>query len=160
MKKQILRASRVIGVVAALALSCAVREARAQSPVSLRADIPFDFYLGDKKLPAGTYTLTRLLDDSNRVLVLRDSEAKKATIGTTERVEGGKAKRRPALVFHRYGDQYILKQVWAAGEREVYEFGRGGRERSLARAATERHLRGEIAANAAQPQVVEVSAGR
>jgi hypothetical protein len=49
---------------------CAAASARAQS---IRAHIPFDFYVNSKKLPAGDYSISRVSELNPQVLQIRIS---------------------------------------------------------------------------------------
>ncbi len=78
----------------------------------VRANIPFDFVIGTKTLPQGTYTV-KLLETSQNVLVVRGQDNNEAAVAisitvSTEDTEDNS----PKLIFHRYGDQYFLSQVW------------------------------------------------
>ena len=82
----------------------------------IQATIPFDFIVGEKKLPAGEYFIGRARissDDSLLTINARNSSAgvfsSTYSVQTLEQSEYGK------LVFHRYGDQWFLFQIWPAG---------------------------------------------
>ncbi|HEX6719457.1 MAG TPA: hypothetical protein VF088_20305 [Pyrinomonadaceae bacterium] len=79
----------------------------------LRAKIPFDFVVGDKKLPAGEYFIGNAETTSDVVLAISSSNdvANTLTIPVEIRTPTDTAK----LIFHRYGDQYFLFQVWQVG---------------------------------------------
>jgi hypothetical protein len=76
----------------------------------LTADIPFEFTLANKVMPAGHYDIT-----STATLVLVRSYASGAAAfsaaNRTEEGSGGNAEGR--LVFNKYGDKYFLDEVWA-----------------------------------------------
>lgn len=57
----------------------------------------------------------------------------------TNPVETASPKDKPTLVFHRYGDQYFLFQIWPAGVTT-------GRE--LFKSRSERKIEHNLAANA------------
>ena len=74
------------------------------------ANIPFDFIVSDKTLPAGEYTLTRA---AQGLTVIRSRDCSAAMVFHTNSVESYKTKDE--LVFHRRGDKYFLSQVWTEG---------------------------------------------
>lgn len=92
----------------------------------LRADIPFSFSVNGKTLPPGTYSLS----EKNAVLFVDGATGAAMTIAV--RVQSVDHVR-PSLVFHRYGDQYFLRQAWTGG-RTGRELPERGIERILARA--------------------------
>ena len=80
------------------------------------ANIPFDFNVGSKNLPAGKYTITVVNPASDRkVLQIRSSDGRSVAITQTTGVVIT-ASEKTKLVFHRYGDQYFFAQAKMAGE--------------------------------------------
>jgi hypothetical protein len=122
--------------VSALALgilvSLASLPAAAKSVDGMRAQVPFDFHVGERLVRAGAYTVKSLTDDE---LVLRISAGKE--IATTATIFGngrGRGEGRPRLVFHKYGDQYFLAAIW----------GSDSTGRTLSESKRERNLRKEL----------------
>ena len=105
------RLALAFGAVAAFAT---VAPIQAQE-VHLIAHVPFEFTIGNATLPRDTYNLTRLAGHPEMVLVR--GERKSAFVRTDEvRLQNNGA--TPSLVFHRYGDQYFLRQVrWEGSAR-------------------------------------------
>ena len=109
----LIKCSLLVAIVAVMA----GQPAKAQSLANgLTANIPFDFTVGSKKLPAGRYSVRRVLQESGDALISINNLAGKANIfRSTIPVQSGKVKNDNTLVFHRYGDQYFLFQIWPAG---------------------------------------------
>jgi hypothetical protein len=98
----------------------------------LRANIPFAFSVGNTQLPAGKYSVSRALPNSGDGLIAINSLGGKASaLRTTIPVTTGQPRDKATLVFHRYGDQYFLFQVWGAGESTGLTFVRSRSEREL-----------------------------
>jgi hypothetical protein len=117
MKKQGQGALGVALLAAALAVVSVPGEAQ-----DLRCNVPFRFEVRDATLPAGTYTVTV----QQSTLMIRSATQGAFAIGN--RVEK-KTNDTPKLVFHRYGDAYILREVWTGSlGREIPE---SRREREL-----------------------------
>ena len=131
-------------VVSALAAA----NASAKSPIVLRAQVPFDYHVGDKLMSAGDCTVDAVNDDGS-ALRIRSKAGEIATALTNAKQAKSGSKSSPRLVFHKYGDQYFLAAVWGANEtgRMIPE---SGRERSLKRQR-------EVAGNA-RMEVVTVAA--
>ena len=90
--------------------------AQAAGPQPVVANIPFDFNVGSKTLPAGTYTITVVNPSSDRkVLQIRSSDGRSTAITQTTGVIGT-ASEKTKLVFHRYGDHYFFAQAKMAGD--------------------------------------------
>ncbi len=112
----------------------------------VRANIPFDFVIGTKTLPQGTYTV-KLLETSQNVLVVRGQDNNEAAVAisitvSTEDTEDNS----PKLIFHRYGDQYFLSQVWSGARLDGRELPKTPRERE------------HMAKNASEPEIVSIAA--
>lgn len=117
MKKQFAQTLTKISVLTMTALILAVGSVQGQSLASkLKANIPFDFIVADKKLPAGEYSIGRAQVGSGDSVILISSADHEANVfSLTSAVHIVKPKDKGTLVFHRYGDQYFLFQVWPAG---------------------------------------------
>jgi hypothetical protein len=77
---------------------------------AVRATVPFDFSVGDKVLPAGTY---EVWSPWTNILELQDREKHVAMLTTTSDVSREWPKGN-WLVFDRYGDRYFLSEVLCA----------------------------------------------
>jgi hypothetical protein len=113
MKRYLNTAIAMIILAAAFTASAYAQTAGAQPVV---ANIPFDFNVGAKTLPAGKYTITVVNPASDRkVLQIRSSDGHSAAITQTTAITGT-ASERTKLVFHRYGDHYFFAQARMAGD--------------------------------------------
>ena len=155
MKKQILRAVTNFGLFSILALAGAVSTARAQSPVNISVDVPFDFHVGDRLMPAGRYTIKRAVKNTNGTLLVAGDEGERATAATAP--VAGREARGTALVFHRYGGEYFLRSAWTVGETEGREFNVSKLEREARRQSRLLVRRG---GEGVRPEIVEITAGR
>ena len=142
MKKRIL-------VLASLLVLCsfaATQAARAQEPLSV--NIPFAFAAGETTLPAGEYRVQKM-DGNGAVLLIRCTEPKASILVVTNSTGGGKQQEQSKLVFHRYGNNYFLSQVWNAGYRSGRELRIGQREKEIGLSAKlEKHDRVILIASA------------
>ena len=136
----------VWGAVALLVLTCAPLYAQTTKVIKVvRADIPFDFIIRDKSLPAGTYDAQPL--NNSPILVVRDSENRESIAVGTFTVEAANNHQvKPMFVFRRYGNQYFLAQVWMG-----YSDTRGG---ELPKSAKER----QVAKTQPKPELIMVAA--
>lgn len=106
MKKQILCAA-ILGFITLFSYS----SAPAQTNSRIVADIPFDFYVGNKRMPAGEYVIEQARSSSDKTtLLLSRKDGKANAIATTTPITNTKRKD-VALSFNRYGDVYYLSKI-------------------------------------------------
>lgn len=136
------------GLLFAIVLATAVISTQAQSlAYRIRVNIPFDFSIADKKLPAGQYSIGRArVNSDDTVLSVLDGNGHSKELYVSIPVSSFSAKNKATLIFHRYGDQYFLYQVWSAGETTGRQFSRSSAEREILR---------RLAADAASGKVVQ-----
>ena len=87
-------------------------------PGMLQANIPFAFEVGDKRLPAGQYQIESVTTGSGTLQVIRQSNGGANIFLSTIAVEVHDSNSKAKLVFHRYGSEYFLAQIWN-GEGKV-----------------------------------------
>jgi hypothetical protein len=116
MRKQLLKTLATISFLIAVAI-VPVRSAHAQSlTYRVKANIPFDFIVGDKTLPAGEYFVSRTRQFSgDDALTISTLDGRALAVRLTFGVEALTPKKQGFLIFHRYGNQHFLFQVWPAG---------------------------------------------
>lgn len=121
-------------IVAVAFMTAVASSANGQSAQAVIANVPFEFKVGDKALPAGEYTV-RAITAGGDALAIRSPNS--GAVRLSQSIETLKASEKGKLVFHRYGDTYFLSQVWAPGERMG---------RQLLKSKGERTIEGQLAA--------------
>jgi hypothetical protein len=129
MKKQTLRRFTVLSFL----LMLTAVTVSAQSERIRVTNIPFSFIVGQKTLPAGEYTLEPNRKDSDYVWLVQSRDGHATALFTTMPVRASETQEEAKLVFHKYGEQYFLSQVWEAGESAGRVLIKSKRERSLER---------------------------
>ena len=119
MKTQLLRMS-MFAVVTAAAVC-------AQNPQVEKVSVPFNFIVGSKTMPAGPYTV----EDVRPLLILKSADGGILNL-ITDSIQSLNAPTAGKLVFHRYGNQYFLSEVWTPGSTSGRQVHTTGRERELA----------------------------
>ena len=109
----------------------------------IRGDIPFDFIVGDKTLPAGIYEFHKVLGHTNLPRIQNTKNLEVVVLRTAILAENGK-QVKPMFVFRRYGEQYYIAQIWN-GSNAGIEVPRSSKER-------------QVAKNYTQPQVIYIAA--
>lgn len=85
----------------------AAAAANAQT-LTVDASVPFEFHAGNRMFPAGSYRVTS--SDSNTVAWFSGKHGMQGM--TTVRAAGENESQPPCLIFHKYGGEYFLAQIW------------------------------------------------
>jgi len=151
MKKQAFRTITMLSLL--LMLAAVSVNAQQLSENKIAVNIPFDFAVGETKLPAGKYTLRRIISTSAAdQLLIRNAEARvDMRSGITRPNRASEVQKQSKLIFNRYGDQYFLSQVWTAGSDTG---------RDLLQSRGERNLAKELARNNSEHHKVTITGGR
>ena len=134
MQKQILKATTILSLVVALTITFTVSPAAADSFGSIRVDVPFEFSAGHSVFPAGKYTIRSADVNTDGVIRITSEDGKTAIFLSTHSAQSVRSKDETVVIFHHYGDQYFLFQVWAVGDTSGLEIPRSSMERQAARA--------------------------
>lgn len=128
-----------VGLLVVMMIVAASASANAQSlTYKLTANIPFDFTVADKKLPAGKYWISRGQQTTgDLILQIRSVDGDASVSRLTIPVVAIKPVAKGMLVFHRYGDEYFLSEVWPAGGLTGRELPKSHAERELERKTQE-----------------------
>ncbi|OLE55819.1 MAG: hypothetical protein AUG51_01390 [Acidobacteria bacterium 13_1_20CM_3_53_8] len=135
-KKEKIMKKQIIGTLTVLSLFfvLAVTSVQAQQRGTLKAHIPFAFSVNEQTLEAGDYTISRLTENS---IVIESADGRHRVIAQVPRTVStnpNAAQNLEKLVFHQYGDQYFLAQVWMIRATDGREL---NRSKSEAKAADE-----------------------
>jgi hypothetical protein len=109
---------RSIGIAMGVLMFAGVQNARAQIIDTVDFTTTFPFTVGNTSVPAGSYTI-RPDADNNQVLELTGSNA-----SVLFQVDPASARQTPSkteLVFSRYGNAYVLKNIWVEGSNSGVE---------------------------------------
>lgn len=135
MRKQAL----VVAGVLVLSVVVAAGHAYALETI-MKAEIPFEFAVGNQMLPAGEYDVLNLSSGSGGLLLRRSDGSASAMVFTIP-TQANDWQEVSKLVFNRYGDHYFLSQIWTAGEKVGQKLNPSRQEREVAR----KQVREEIA---------------
>src|SRR6266480_5913395 len=129
MKKQALKNFTVFSLL----LMVTAVSAAAQSERSKITNIPFSFNVGEKTLPAGEYTVEPNRRDYDKVWLVQSRDGRTSALFTTMPVRANETQEKTKFVFHKYGDQYFLTQIWTPGTNSGRELPMPRVERELAK---------------------------
>lgn len=133
MEGKFIRRLTMLGLVSMFTLCAAVASADAQHLRPIKAKIPFAFSLGDKELAAGEYTFSPLSGFANNKTMLVSMGSSTPMFRSILEAQILTPKNKSTLVFHRYGEQYFLEQIWTAGERDGTQLPESRSERTIRR---------------------------
>jgi hypothetical protein len=122
-----------VTLLGALLIVASAASAQGQSLANrAKFNIPFDFAFGEKRLTAGQYSIGRTLQSSDDItLSIADRDGRWKSLQLSNAVTRSQVNTRALLVFHRFGDQYFLVQVWQAGATAGRQFPVSKKEREL-----------------------------
>jgi hypothetical protein len=103
---------RSIAIAAGMLVLAGVQSASAQVTDPVEFTTSFPFTVGYATVPAGSYTIRP--DDENPA-VFELTGAQTSVIFQTMDAQARQTPSRTEVVFRRYGDGYVLKDIWVEG---------------------------------------------
>ena len=97
--------------------------------VIVKGEIPFDFSVGNKTLPADTYMVKKASAPSDVLFVRGNGNGALSIAQPMEDVRNGEPNGR--LVFRKYGDEYFLAEVWSGVNNTGFELPKSSKERQV-----------------------------
>jgi hypothetical protein len=95
-----------------LLLTAATLFAQTESQRLMKVNVPFAFGVEDHSLPAGEYFVYTVTPE--RSIRIASADGKHSAVINTLPNYANQPSVNSRLVFHKYGDQYFLAQVWTA----------------------------------------------
>jgi hypothetical protein len=118
--------------VSLLSLLLVAGSAIAQT-VHVRGYIPFNFSVGSKTFPAGTYDVGTIHNLDTKILLLQLRDGNASMMVNSNAAENLEPADKTKLVFNQYGNRYFLSQIWVVGETRGHQLPKSSREKELAR---------------------------
>ena len=156
MKTQLVKLIPKVALLSAMLIFAAAATTHAQSLANrARFNVPFDFVFGEKKLAAGKYSIGRTLSNSDdTMLTIADGDGRAKGVLLSNTVIKTRAQTKALLVFHRYGEQYFLVQVWAAGATSGRQFPQSKTERDAQKQLASNGSANKVAMNTKSDTVI------
>jgi hypothetical protein len=123
---------QAFSLISLLSLLLVAGSAIAQT-VHVRANIPFNFAVGNKTLPAGTYDVGSIDIHNGKTLLLQAGDGSASMMVNSNAAENLNPADKTKLVFNQYGNRYFLSQIWVAGETRGHQLPKTSREKEMAR---------------------------
>lgn len=77
------------------------------------------FVAGEATLPAGSYTIKRIPDDES-VVDVANAAGTHQVLMPVEPVESEQPRTKSEVIFSKYGNTLVMKQIWVAGFNTGY----------------------------------------
>jgi hypothetical protein len=119
MKRQVFRFLTMLSLL----LMLSAMSVNAQS-TRVTMNIPFDFSVGQRTLPAGIYTIEPSRRDSRNIWLLQNKAGTDSVLFATNSVWTNRNQEQNRLVFRKYSQRHVLSQIWSAGESSGRELSR------------------------------------
>lgn len=152
MYKQILKGLTMLALILTVAFVNAAVSAQGQRR-HVSAEVPFEFIVGDTKLPAGKYTIRAATVTGESILISNREQRLSVFRLSTGVMRQGNTK--VCLVFHRYGNEVFLSQIWS-GDPLGRAIQKSRQQKALERELANIASKTDFASGA--PEVVEVVA--
>lgn len=122
-------------IIATLAATFCVEPARAQSDHLLAVTVPFNFYVKDRALPAGQYTVALVRVAGADALKIQSNDGHLTALVPVRAASTGSKQDKPQLVFRQYEDRYFLAQVTGLEETVAQQVSRSRIEEEVVKSA-------------------------
>jgi hypothetical protein len=113
-----------------LGLLLAVSASQAQE-LRVKAQIPFDFVVGNKVLPAGEYMV--LHAGAQQAIMIRSNDSNDAVLSITLPCGSSATSDTTKVVFHNVAGRYFLSEIWAQGYAQGRQLPKSKMEVQLAK---------------------------
>lgn len=127
----------VVVIALVFALTLYPTKAQAQIVGNLEADIPFQFHVGNAKLPPGKYTI-HVLDNSDlTTMEISSADGSSSALFEVHDAQANNTPAKSELIFSKYGHRYFLEKLFDESNPNGSEVVKSGYEKRIAEAAAE-----------------------
>jgi hypothetical protein len=114
-----------------------VVDARAQlGGPEVRFTVSSSFVAGDASFPAGTYSITQEHQDDAQILLITDDSNAHSAVLLGEFIDSDLPHKKTEVIFKKYGNTVVLKQIWLLGQTTGYLVPRSYKEQEVAKNGT------------------------
>lgn len=109
---------QLLSLFIALAFALSIHPAKAHAQIigELEVNIPFQFYAGNVKLPAGKYVLHMIDNADLKIMEISNANGSTSALFEVEDAEANSDPRKSELIFNKYGNRYFLTRIFDEGE--------------------------------------------
>lgn len=130
---------QMLSFFVALVFALTLHPAKTQAQIigELEVNIPFQFYAGNAKLPAGKYVL-HMMDNSNlKIMEIATPDGSTSALFEVEDAESNSAPPKNELIFDKYGNRYFLARVFDQGNPDGSKILESQYQKRVSQAAAE-----------------------
>jgi hypothetical protein len=109
-----MKSARTLITICLLLTTAALFAQLSPSERLMKVNVPFAFGVEDRSLPSGEYTVFTITPE--RSIRLVSADGKHSAVINTRPNYANEPSTNSRLVFHKYGSEYFLAQVWTAGQ--------------------------------------------
>ncbi|SRR6266851_4675280 len=125
-------------IAVVFALTMYPTKSQAQIIGDLETDVPFQFHVGNTKLPAGKYTI-RVVDGSDLMLMeITSADGSTSALFQVLDAEANSAPGKSELIFNKYGNRYFLEKLFEESNPSGSAVVKSYYEKRVAEATAER----------------------
>src|ERR1700758_3829960 len=99
-------------IAVVFALTMYPTKSEAQIVGDLEADIPFQFHVGNAKLPAGKYTIHVVEGSDLKFMEITSANGSTSALFEVRETEAKSAPGKSELIFNKYGNRYFLEDLF------------------------------------------------
>jgi hypothetical protein len=139
MKMQETRRYQLASLLIALVFALTMYPTKAQAQITgdLEADIPFQFHVGNTKLPPGKYTI-HVVDNSDlTTMEISSADGSSSALFEVRDAEANTAPAKSVLIFNKYGHRYFLEKLFDESNPSGSAVVKSGYEKRIGQAAAE-----------------------
>ena len=124
-------------VALVLALTIGASKAKAQIIGDLEVNVPFQFHVGNTKLPAGKYVIHMLDDSDLKVMEISSADGSTSALFEVQQAEANSTPAKSELIFNKYGNRYFLAELFEEGSSSGSEVLKSRYEKRVSQQAVE-----------------------
>jgi hypothetical protein len=102
----------------------------AQQSGPMKVNVPFNFVMENERMQAGEYTIQPI---ANGFLLIRRTDGKGSANVLALPKQAKTMAKEAQVVFHRYGGEYFLSEIWTPGQNVGRELLKGRLEAEVAK---------------------------
>jgi hypothetical protein len=122
-------------VLSVFALTIFAGNAHAQIVGDLDADIPFQFHVGNKELPAGKYRIHMVNNSDLTAMEIISADDSTSALFRVQETDANSAPTKSELIFNKYGNRYFLAELFDEGNPSGSELIESAYEKQISKGA-------------------------
>ena len=133
------RGRRLLPLFIALVFALTIYPTKAHAQIigNLEANIPFQFHVGNTKLPPGKYVIHVLDNTDLTVMEISSADGSTTALFGVRDAEANSAPAKSELIFNKYGNRYFLAKLFDESNPNGSTVDESGYEKKISKATAE-----------------------